>query len=510
MRTNYLACFGALTLLMTACADDQQSSSSPDRMPVPVATDGPTAETYAVMEAATEATAARVPEINPVTDPAVDALSTFAIDVDTGSYTRTRAMLDAGYLPSPDEVRTEEFVNAFEQDYAQPADGPFAVSVDGTAVPFLDDGTVVLRVGVQGMEIDDSARRDANLTFVIDVSGSMGEFGKLDAVKPALDALVESLRPTDRVAIVVYSDETRVVLDPTPVERRQDIMDAIYRLETEGATSVEGGLTLGYSVARESYDPERINRVILLSDGVANVGATGSAAILEIIGDGARDGIDLVTVGFGLGEYNDTLMEQLADKGDGFYAYVDGQAEAVRLFSHDLTGTLQVIGRDAKIQVEFNPATVATYRLLGFENRQIADRDFRDDSVDGGEVGAGHTVTALYEVRLVDGFDADADPTAWVARATLRWLHPDTRNPNETGAGLAVGEITRSLAEAPPRLVQDILVASFAETLRGSGWSGRVGLAAVAEDALTLSERLDDPALAELASLVTAAARLRG
>ena len=284
MRTNYLACFGALTLLMTACADDQQSSSSPDRMPVPVATDGPTAETYAVMEAATEATAARVPEINPVTDPAVDALSTFAIDVDTGSYTRTRAMLDAGYLPSPDEVRTEEFVNAFEQDYAQPADGPFAVSVDGTAVPFLDDGTVVLRVGVQGMEIDDSARRDANLTFVIDVSGSMGEFGKLDAVKPALDALVESLRPTDRVAIVVYSDETRVVLDPTRVERRQDIMDAIYRLETEGATSVEGGLTLGYSVARESYDPERINRVILLSDGVANVGATGSAAILEIIG----------------------------------------------------------------------------------------------------------------------------------------------------------------------------------------------------------------------------------
>jgi len=516
-------CCGALVIMATACAGDGEGSSSWQPPPAPVIRDDsapeagspagpeasvPAAGTPATWPNATDAPA-DAPEAaqaaNPVVDPAEDALSTFAIDVDTGSYTHARNSLQAGALPAPEVVRTEEFVNAFEQGYAQPVDGPFAVTIDASRAPFLSEDRVVVRVGVQGRDVDDSARPDATLTFVIDVSGSMADPGKLDTVKPALGALVESLRPEDRVAIVVYSDDTRVVLEPTPVAERGRIFDAVNALQPEGSTSVQAGLTLGYQVARGAADSERVNRIVLLSDGVANVGATEADSILEVIGDGARDGIDLVTVGFGLGEYNDTLMEQLADRGDGFYAYVDGEAEAVRLFSQELTSTLLTIGREAKIQVEFNPATVRDYRLLGFENRQIADDDFRDDSVDGGEIGAGHTVTALYEVTLQE----DAGEQDWLARSTLRWLHPDTLNPNETGASLAVAEVAASVGDASPRLAQDILVAAFAETLRGSGWAGLFTLDELAEYAGAVALRLEDEQMTEFADLVTRAADLQ-
>ncbi len=357
----------------------------------------------------------------------------------------------------------------------------------------------IVRVGVQGRDLDDSQRRDANLTFVIDISGSMADPGKLDAIRPALASLVESLRPTDRVAIVVYSDDTRVLLDPTPLSERRVVTEAIASLEPEGSTNVADGLRLGYSAARAALDQDRINRVVLLSDGVANVGPTGPEEILGLIEDHARDGIDLVTVGFGLGDYNDALMEQLADRGDGFYAYVDGDRGGVRLFTDDLTGTLQTIARDAKVQVEFNRDAVDSYRLIGFENRAIADDDFRDDTVDAGEIGAGHTVTALYEVTLTEGAAA-ADN--WLARADIRWLDPDSGLPSEHSASLLGSDLLGSLGDAPLRFQQDVYVAAFAESLAGGAWAGMVSLDGLSQNLQSLAARLGDPALAEAAVLI--------
>ena len=438
------------------------------------------------------------PPIDAATETASDAQSTFAMDVDTGSYTYATESLHNGVIPDPAEVRTEEFVNAFEQDYAPPIDGTFRVTMDGTSAPFLAPDTRVLRVGIQGRVIADEDRRDANLTFVIDISGSMADEGKLDTVKPALARLVDALRPSDRVAIVVYSNDTRVVLASTKVRERDAILEAIDELEPEGSTNVQEGLTLGYAQARSTLDPDRINRVVLLSDGVANVGATGPDEILGLIEDSARSGIDLVTVGFGFGDYNDDLMEQLADQGDGFYAYVNGEDEATRLFTDDLTGTLQTIARDAKVQVTFNPDTVRSYRLIGFENRAVADTDFRDDSVDGGEVGAGHTVTALYEVSLAEGA-SDGD---WLARTDIRWLDPDTHEPDETSATLLGNDVVTHLGDASLRLQQDVYVAAFAEYLHGGPWSSAVSLGGLTANLHSLAERLDDSELDDLASLI--------
>jgi Ca-activated chloride channel family protein len=204
-------------------------------------------------------------------------------------------------------------------------------------------------------------------------------------------------------------------------------------------------------------------------------------------------------VGFGLGDYNDRLMEQLADQGDGFYAYVDGEREAVRLFTHDLTGTLQTIAREAKVQVEFNPATVGTYRLIGFENRAVADDDFRDDSVDGGEIGAGHTVTALYEVSLLEGATGTE---SWLARADIRWLHPDTNVPSELSQTLLGSDLAASIGDSPLRLQQDVYVAAFAETMRGSGWEGLISLDGLSENVRSLGARLADTDLLEAAELI--------
>lgn len=436
-----------------------------------------------------------------------DAVSTFGLDVDSGSYSLARAFVRDGLLPDPSTVRTEEFVNYFQQGYEPPADG-IDVHIDGTTVPFLEEpGARVVRVGVQAADVDDASRPDAVLTFVIDVSGSMGEGGKLEAVKEALHALVGALRASDRVGVVVYSDDTRQVLPHTPVREADAILAAVDSLGPEGATNAEAGLRLGYDVARENAREGALNRVVLLSDGVANVGSTGPEAILATIGQATADGIDLVTVGFGLGSYRDSLMEQLADQGDGFYAYVDGPREAERLFVHDLTGTLQVVAREARVQVTFDPEQVATYRLLGYENRAIADEDFRDDSVDAGEVGAGHSVTALYEVVLREaGTSSDAP----LVTATVRYLDPTDSQPVERTARVTTADLDGSLTESSPTLHLDVLVAAFAEALRGGPWVSQLSLSGVASNAAALAGRTDDPEVTEFAELVGLAAQLSG
>ncbi|OYO11057.1 hypothetical protein CGZ98_10590 [Enemella evansiae] len=442
------------------------------------------------------------PRTNPSVDPRSDNRSTFALDVDTGSWTRARAQLSNDRRPDRSQVRTEEFVNSFEQGYRRPADG-LAVQIDGTGVPaFESPRTRVLRVGVQAAEQDPRTRPPANLTFVIDVSGSMAAPERLGLVKSSLNQLVGALRPDDTVGIVVYSDNTRVVLGPTRAARADRIRGVIDDLRTEGSTNVEAGLALGYEQALAQRREGALNRVVLLSDGVANVGNTGPEAILQTIGKAAQQRIDLVTVGFGLDSYNDTLMEQLADRGNGFHAYVDDEIEARRIFVQRLASTLVVTARDAKAQVSFDPDQVESYRLLGYENRDVADEDFRDDSVDGGEVGAGHSVTALYEVTLRPG----GVPVRPLATATIRYQHPDTRAPIERSAELNALQLAQSPAQASPGLQQSIAVAELAESLRGTGWASRRTPAAVATDCAAVAARIGDPASAELADLARRAA----
>jgi Ca-activated chloride channel family protein len=445
--------------------------------------------------------------VNPFIDTEDDHLSTFALDVDTGSYTVARRYVQDGFLPPEEAVRVEEFVNYFDQGYAVPSErDAFAVYVDGAPFPFSEtERYEMLRVGIQGYAVPPEERKDLSLTFVIDVSGSMDMENRLELVKRSLELLVEQLRPTDSVGIVVYGSDARVVLEPTSGEDKGTILEAIYRLQPEGATNAEGGLRLGYERANRAFKSGAINRVILCSDGVANVGQTGPDAILEVIGGYASEGITLTSIGFGMGNYNDVLMEQLADKGDGFYAYVDTLAEAERLFVHGLTGTLQTIAMDAKVQVDFDPEVVARYRLVGFENRAIADEQFRDDTVDAGEIGAGHSVTALYEVKL------HPEAEGRIATVHLRWRDPDTAEVMELSQGFYTEDLAERFTDADPHFQCAVVVAEYAEVLRGSYWAEGNTLAGVLEEAERVAELVpEDADMAEFVELVRQAARIAG
>jgi len=277
------------------------------------------------------------------------------------------------------------------------------VTVESGPAPHADDGTILVRVGVSTRDLAAKDRPPANLTFVIDTSGSMDIRERLGLVQSSLALLVQHLRPDDSIAIVTYGDDARPVLPPTPVGETETIVDAIDELGPGGSTNMEAGLQTGYEQARSAYREDALNVVILASDGMANVGVTDATVLTDQVTQAGEEGIHLVTVGFGMGNYNDQLMEQLADRGDGFYAYVDTFEEAERLFVDELTPTLTVVAGDTKAQVVFDPAVVKEYRLIGYENRMLDDEDFVDDTVDAGELGAGHDVTALYEVRLDHG-----------------------------------------------------------------------------------------------------------
>jgi len=425
--------------------------------------------------------------VNPFIDTEDDHFSTFAVDVDTASYTIMRRMVGDGYLPDKDSVRVEEYVNFFEQGYERPAHDAFAIHLEGAPAPYGGERYHLVRVGLQGYEVPAEKRPDAVLTFVIDVSGSMDYENRLALVKEALFLLVDQLRPSDSVAIVVYGSRARVVLEPSFVGKRYDrIRQAIADLEPEGATNAEEGLIKAYQIAARAFNPDAINRVILCSDGVANVGNTGPDSIMAQIREHATGGIYLTSVGFGMGNYNDVLMEQLADTGDGFYAYVDDMREADRVFVDRLTTSLQVIARDAKIQVDFNPAVVSRYRLIGYENRDIADADFRNDSVDAGELGPGHSVTALYEVK----FQNEADPKATALTVAVRYEDPESGTVTELSRSLAQADMTAAFSEASPRFQLAAVVAEYAEILRESYWAKESSLAAVASEAQRIAEYL--------------------
>jgi Ca-activated chloride channel homolog len=443
--------------------------------------------------------------VNPSIETEDDHLSTFALDVDTGSYTIMRNYLSEGNLPPSDSVRVEEYVNYFDQGYPNPpAHQAFGIYIDGAPSPFTQSERYqMLRVGIQGYQVPEYERKDASLTFVIDVSGSMDMDNRLGLVKRSLELLVEQLEPRDTVSIVVYGSDARVVLDPISGSDKGRILDAIYSLHPEGATNAEAGIRMGYQMAMLAYNPEGINRVILCSDGVANVGVTGPDAILEEVGHYVEENVTLTTIGFGMDNYNDVLMEQLADNGDGFYAYVDDLREARKLFIDQITGTLQTIAMDAKVQVEFNPEVVRRYRLVGFENRAIADNQFRDNTVDAGEIGAGHSVTALYEIKLY--------PEAYgnIATVFMRWQDPDTRQVVELSKDFNTSELQGVFEYADPYFQRAVVVAEYAEILKKSYWAEESSLSHVYHEAERISEMLPpDEEMGEFMELIRRASHL--
>ena len=441
--------------------------------------------------------------VNPFIDTEDDRLSTFAIDVDTASYTVARRYVRDGNMPDPASVRVEEFVNFFDHDYAPPTRDPFAIHMEGSPSPFGGENHWLMRVGLQAREVGEWQRKDATLIFAIDVSGSMGREDRLGLVKRSLALLVDELGPRDSVGIVTYGSSGQVLLWPTDGGERGAIMHAINSLNAGGSTYAEEGLRLAYDMAANEVRSGRITRVLLLSDGVGNVGRTSADGILEQIRGHVDRGVTLTTVGFGMGNYNDVLMEQLANDGDGAYHYVDSLSEARRVFVDNLTSTIQTVAKDAKVQVEFNPAVVSRYRLLGYENRAVADEDFRDDTVDAGEIGAGHSVTALYELKFHEGAAGD------IGAVSLRYEDPDTRGITEIRRSLQVRELAPWFESASPRFQLAAVVAEYAEILRDSYWAQDGDLQRTAYEADRVQRLLPyDADVAEFADLVARAARI--
>ncbi|MEM8872931.1 MAG: von Willebrand factor type A domain-containing protein [Planctomycetota bacterium] len=325
-------------------------------------------------------------------------LSTFSIDVDTASFTNVRRMLMAGQLPPADAVRVEEFVNYFDYGYAAPSlddEHPFAAHLAVAQTPW-NPSTKLVRIGLKGKEIPAEQRPDMNLVFLLDVSGSMNNPKKLPLVKSAMTKLAGTMRDNDRVAIVVYAGAAGLVLDSTT--DAEQVVSALAGLGAGGSTAGGAGIELAYATAEKHFIEDGVNRVILATDGDFNVGTSDTGGLVRLVEDKAKAGVYLTVLGFGSGNLNDAMMEQISNKGEGNYAYIDSEAEAQRVLVDGAGGTLQAIAKDVKIQVEFNPATVASYRLIGYENRKLADRDFNDDTKDAGDIGVGHTVTALYEI----------------------------------------------------------------------------------------------------------------
>ncbi|MDQ3364447.1 MAG: VWA domain-containing protein [Myxococcota bacterium] len=464
----------------------------------------PSAGAIAVAPGSTEGDTHVSHGVNPWVETSRDALSTFAADVDTASYTYARRTLLGNALPPPASVRVEEFVNYFKYGFPQPLPGsPFSVVMDAAPSP-LAPRNHILRVGIATPTKSAADRKTANLVFLVDVSGSMHSADKLGLAKQALGILVGQLRESDTVSLVTYAGATRVVLPATSVEHRTKILAAIDQLSASGSTAMGTGLDLAYDQAMKSMRPGTISRVIVLSDGDTNVGPTSHQAILDIIGSRVQAGVTLSTIGFGMGNYRAELMEQLGDRGNGNNYYIDSLAAAQQLFTSNLVSVLEVAAKDAKLQVEFDPAMVARYRLLGYENRDIADADFRKDGVDAGEIGAGHQVTAMYEVQLTPQAAAQPGPLAMVR---IRHKAPEGREATESTFAMT-GAPAGSFDAASADFKFAFTVASFADLLRGAedaqGWSlDRMETVARATAG-------DDAARRELVGLIAKARTLRG
>jgi Ca-activated chloride channel family protein len=441
---------------------------------------------------------------HPWTDAAKDHLSTFAADVDTASYTLARRKLTEGALPPGAAVRVEEFVNYFRYRFPEPAAGtPFAVVMDAAPSP-LSPGRHILRVGVATKAKSPSERKPAHLVFLVDVSGSMVSPDRLDLAKRSLRILTNNLKDGDTVALVTYAGSTELILPATGLAHKADILSAIDKLESGGSTAMGSGIDLAYHQAMLGVQPGAISRVIVCTDGDANVGSHTHDEILKIIAGRAKEGVTLSTIGFGMGNYKDELMEQLADKGNGNNFYIDSLSAAKKVFQEQLGSTLEVVAKDVKLQVDFDPKLVSRYRLVGYENRDIKDDDFRNDKVDAGEVGAGHQVTALYELELTDKAKLTNAPLGGV-----RIRHKQPRGEKATEAAFPmVGGAAASFANAPADLRFAFAVAAFADVLRNGQDAEHWSLPQIRDLAKLAAG--DDADRKELVGLIDRAIKLRG
>ncbi len=391
-----------------------------------------------------------------------DNLSTFGVDVDGGSYTFGRKKINEGHLPPEASVRVEEYINYFHQDYLAPVSDPFSVMVDGAPSPFRGDSLHILRIGLQGRKLSDDELRPWNLTFLVDISGSMTS--RIDLVKESLYILLDNMRENDQISICTYAGSVGTVLTPTTLQNNdvESIKGIIADLQAGGSTAMASGIQNAYNVNMSGFLEDGVNRVIVCSDGDANVGSTNHEDILDMISSYVDEGITLSTLGFGQGNYNDYMMEQLADKGNGNYYYIDSLIEAERLFQDELISVMEIIAKDVKIQVEFNENTVIRYRLIGYENRNIADEDFEDETTDSGEIGVGHTVTALYELEL------SGNGTGDLGTVHLRYKLPNGESDIPVDIAISRGIMSDSFSSASDRFRFTVGVAEFAELLKGS------------------------------------------
>jgi Ca-activated chloride channel family protein len=425
---------------------------------------------------------------NPVKRAAEQPVSTFSIDVDTGAYANVRRFLNQGSLPVQDAVRVEEMINYFSYDYPLPKDKnrPFSVTTEIAPTPWNKD-SVLLRVGLKGYDIAAQKLPPANLVFLVDVSGSMMSPDKLPLLKSGLKLLVQNLRAQDRVSLVVYAGTTGVVLEPTPGDQKGRILAALEGLTAGGSTNGGAGIKLAYAMAEQGYIKNGINRVLLATDGDFNVGTVSFEALKNLVEDKRKTGVSLTTLGFGTGNYNDRLMEQLADAGNGNYAYIDTLNEANKVLVNEMSSTLQTIAKDVKIQIEFNPAVVAEYRLIGYENRALKREDFNNDKIDAGDIGAGHTVTALYEIVLSGGKGARIEPLRYgketvvagnkdeIALLRLRYKLPDSDNSLLIEQPLKSADVQHEAGKTSADFRFSAAVAAFGQLLRGGKYTGDFG-----------------------------------
>jgi Ca-activated chloride channel family protein len=454
---------------------------------------------------------------NPVHRTREQPVSTFSIDVDTGSYANVRRMLHDGVRPPADAVRAEEMINYFRYGHPAPTspDVPFRVTTELAPAPW-NGKRQLLMIGIKGFDVPKATLPPANLVLLLDTSGSMNTPDKLPLLKQSMRQLVNQLRPQDRISIVVYAGSAGLVLPPTPGDRSGEILAALERLEAGGSTNGGDGIRLAYAMARQGYVEGGVNRVILATDGDFNVGTVDQGALETLVADQRKSGIALTTLGFGRGNYNDALAEQLADIGDGNHAYIDSLAEARKVLVQEMGSTLLTIARDVKIQVEFNPALVTEYRLVGYENRVLRHEDFANDKVDAGDIGAGHEVTALYEITPVGSgaeqlpalrYGATSAPTVArtgeVAHLRLRY-----KRPGENDSRLITTPIERSSLRATPSdtLRFAATVAAYADALRGGSRIGDWGWNDIVRSARQV--RGEDAQRAEFLGLVETAESL--
>lgn len=432
---------------------------------------------------------------NSVMQTAIEPVSTFSIDVDTGSYSNIRRLINNGSLPVKDAIRVEEMLNYFNYNYTAPNNNnmPFITQTEVGPSPW-SKGHHLLQVGIKAIDVDEKELPAANLVFLIDVSGSMSSSNKLGLLKKSLTLLVSKMREQDKISLVVYAGASGIVLEPTSGKDKSKITNALMNLRSGGSTNGASGIRLAYQVAKQAYIKNGINRILLATDGDFNVGTTDFNQLKNLVEEKRKTGISLSTLGFGSGNYNDHLMEQLADAANGNYSYIDSLKEAHKVLVDEMSSSLKTVAKDVKIQIEFNPSVISEYRLIGYENRKLNKEDFNNDKVDAGEIGAGHTVTAFYEVTLTNSNKNKIDPLRYqtkqlvsdqksneLAFVKIRYKNPNQETSKLISQPIYVSNIHSTIKQTTSDFKFASSVIGFGELLKGGQYQKDFGFDQIIE-----------------------------